>query len=82
MDPTEIIIDIPVTIRGYTPGGKGGYGYSSTPLHRLVRRTARHDVAACGFQFTTGKINVTEGAPKPKAVEKYGVCPKCWPDLA
>lgn len=78
MDP--IIIDVPVSIRGYTTGGKGGTASHSTPLHRLTERRINGDIAACGTWFT-GKIAVTEGAPKKKLADKYGVCQKCWPAL-
>jgi hypothetical protein len=76
-----IVIDVPVSIRGYVSGGKGGYGYQSSPLHRLVLRTATGDKAACGVMFMITKIAVVEGVPKPKLIQTYGVCPKCWPDL-
>lgn len=80
----DIQIDEPVVIRGYSIGGIGGSAASSSELHRLVRRTARHDVAACGTQFT-GKINVRpagrDGLPSRGQIDKYGACRRCWPTV-
>ena len=78
-EPFRYEVTEPVTIRGYTPGGKGGWGHSSTPIHRLALRLAGYDQSACGEHFR-GRISVKDGRPKPKDVEKYGVCKKCWPD--
>lgn len=80
MGSDSILIDAPATIRGFSPGGKGGFGYSSTTLHRLVERRRDADVAACGMTFTGSKIAVTDGAPKPAAAKRYGTCTKCWPE--
>lgn len=77
----SIKIDTPASIRGYHSGGKGGYGYQSTPLHRLVERTRTSDVTACRVSMGGMKIAVTEGAPKPALVAKYGACKTCWPEL-
>jgi hypothetical protein len=74
----DIDITEPVGIRGYFPGGRGGYGYSSTPVHRLVKRTSRDDVAACGTRFTNQSIVVTNGVPTARQAAKHGLCPKCW----
>jgi hypothetical protein len=84
MSDMDIVIDEPVIIRGYSIGGIGGSAASTTELHRLVRRTARHDVAACGYQFT-GKINVRpagrDGLPSRGQIDKYGACRRCWPTV-
>lgn len=79
-----IEITEPVQIRWYTPGGKGGYGYSTTPIHRLVLRTAKADHAACGAtRGSHSKDVVKNGNPYtagrrglPLAAE---ICQKCWP---
>lgn len=77
---TSIFMTEPVSIRGYTSGGRGGYGYSSSPWHRLHERAVRGDLTACGVLFRDSKTVVKNGAPKPSAVEKYGQCAKCWPN--
>ena len=81
----DIQIDEPVSIRGYISGGMGGWGSSTTPLHRLVRRRSDADVAACGATFR-GKISVKpagrDGRPPKAQAEKYGLCEKCWPTEA
>lgn len=74
-----IKIDTPASIRGYTSGGKGGYGYHSTELHRLVERRRNADVSACNMAFG-GKVVVRDGPPSPAMVRKYGACQKCWPE--
>ena len=81
----DIVIDEPTTIRGYIKGGMGGWGYSSTPLHRLTRRTSTHDEAVCGSQFR-GQIDVKpagrDGRPRKSQIDKYGLCKTCWPEVA
>lgn len=81
--PEQLVIPItePTSIRGYVSGGKGGYGYKTTELHRLVERRAVGDYAACGA-FFMGKVDVKpagrDGLPTKAQVDKYGLCPRCW----
>jgi hypothetical protein len=79
MSIEPIVITEPVTIRHHSPGGKGGFGYSSSPLHRLVERRSMGDLTACGvFINGSSRITVTSGKPKPAAIAKHGLCHKCW----
>jgi hypothetical protein len=74
----SIKITEPVSIRQYVSGGKGGYGYSSSPWHRLVERGLRDDVTACGVALR-GKTAIHTGGPTAKDLTTHGICRKCWP---
>lgn len=79
MSVFPIVMEVPVTIRSFVRGGMGGYGHSTTEVHRLTKRHVDSDETACGMRLR-GEISVKEGKPKKADIAKYGACKKCWPE--